>query len=164
MTVKSGETVLMEGVNIFYLNFEGKEGQYNKDGDRNFAVELPEDTAAQMAEDGWNVKRTKPREQEVAEDPDAVGRPWLPVAVEYRKGKPPKIVMVTSRGKTVLLEDTVALLDAADIQNTDLIVAASVWEVNGNSGVKAYLRSMFITIEEDELERKYADLDEQGGG
>lgn len=161
MAVKSGETVLMEGVNIFFLNFEGKEGQYNKEGDRNFAVELPEDTAGRMLEDGWNVKRTKVRPEDLEENPDAVGRPWLPVAAEFRKGKPPKIVMVTSRGKTVLHEDTVALLDAADIQNTDLIVAASVWEVNGNSGVKAYLRSMFITIEEDELERKYADMDSQ---
>lgn len=161
MAVKTGETVVMEGVDIFYLNFEGKEGQYNKEGDRNFAVGLPEDVAAAMAADGWNIKRTKVREEDLAENPDAVGRPWLPVAVEYRKGKPPKIVQITSRGKTVLTEDMVALLDAADIQNCDLIVAASNWEVNNNTGVKAYLRSMFVTIEEDELELKYADLDTQ---
>lgn len=161
MAVKTGETVVMEGVDIFYLNFEGKEGQYNKEGDRNFAVGLPEDVAAAMAADGWNIKRTKVREEDLAENPDAVGRPWLPVAVEYRKGKPPKIVQITSRGKTVLTEDMVALLDSADVQNCDLIVAASNWEVNGNTGVKAYLRSMFVTIEEDELERKYADMDSQ---
>lgn len=161
MAVKTGVTVVMEGVDIFYMNFEGKEGQYNKEGDRNFAVGLPEDVAEAMAEDGWNIKRTKVRDEDLAEDPNAVGRPWLPVAAEYRKGKPPKVVMITSRGKTILGEDNIALLDSADIQNCDLIVAASNWEVNGNTGVKAYLRSMFVTIEEDELERKYAEMDSQ---
>jgi hypothetical protein len=161
MAVKTGSTVTLENVDIFYLNFEGKEGQYNKEGDRNFALGLTEDVAAEMMADGWNVKRTKVREEELAEDPDAVGRPWLPIAVEFRKGKPPKVVMITSRGKTVLHEDTIALLDSADIQNADVIFAASNWEVNGNTGVKAYLRTLFVTIEEDELERKYADLDNQ---
>ena len=49
-------TVLMEGVRIIFRNFAGKEGQYNREGDRNFAVLLDEPTAAAMAEDNWNVK------------------------------------------------------------------------------------------------------------
>lgn len=163
MPVKTGDTVLKENMEIFYLNFEGKEGKYNQPGERNFALALDEETAAEMLADGWNVKRTKVHEDELAENPEAVGRPWLPVAVEYRKGKPPKVVMVTSRGRTVLTEETVGLLDAADISNVDLIVSAFAWSnPMGDSGIKAYLRSMFVTIEEDELELKYADLPQQG--
>jgi hypothetical protein len=56
-------TVLMEGVRIIFRNFAGKEGQYNREGDRNFGVILPDDVAQQMLADGWNVKYLKPREE-----------------------------------------------------------------------------------------------------
>ena len=49
-------TVMMESVRIIFRNFAGKEGQYNREGDRNFAVLLDPKTAAAMAEDQWNVK------------------------------------------------------------------------------------------------------------
>ncbi len=64
--------------------------------------------------------------------------------------------MITSTARTNLSEDSVGVLDWAEIKVADLIVNASYWTVNGKSGVKAYLKSLFVTIEEDALERKYA--------
>jgi hypothetical protein len=150
-------TVVMEGVRIIFRNFSGKEGQYNREGDRNFGVILPPDVAEQMAADGWNVKWLKPRE----EDEDETETPWLAVSVNFDKGKPPKVMLVTERGRTALNADTVDTLDWADITNVDLIVRPYTWEVSGRSGIKAYLQSMYVTIEEDELERKYAEMDAQ---
>jgi len=150
-------TVLMEGVRIIFRNFAGKEGQYNRAGDRNFGVILPPDVAERMLADGWNVKYLKPRE----DDEEEVETPWLAVSVKYDKGRPPKILLVTSRGRTNLDEESVETLDWADILNVDLIVRPYTWEVSGKTGIKAYLQSMYITIEEDELERKYAEMDEQ---
>ena len=146
--------VIMEGVQIIFRNFSGKEGQYNREGDRNFAVLLDDTVAHSMAEDGWNVKWLKPREDDEDETPQA----YLQVSVNF-KGRPPLIVYITSRGRTDLEEDMVERLDWADIQNVDLIVRPYEWLVNGKSGIKAYLKSMYVTVEEDALERKYAELD-----
>lgn len=150
-------TVLMEGVRIIFRNFAGKEGQYNREGDRNFAVLLDDTTAERMTEDGWNVKWLKPRE----DDEEEMQQAYLPVSVNFDKGRPPRVVMITTRGRTNLGADEVELLDWADIINVDLIVRPYEWTVSGKTGVKAYLQSLYVTIEEDELERKYAELDAQ---
>lgn len=150
-------TVLMEGVKIIFRNFSGKEGQYNREGDRNFAVLLDDEVATPMAEDGWNVKWLKPREDDEEEKEQA----YLSVSLNFSKGRPPRVVMVTSRGRTILGENEVELLDWADITNVDLIIRPYEWSVSGKTGVKAYLQSIYVTIEEDPLERKYADLDQQ---
>jgi hypothetical protein len=149
-------TVMMEGVKIIFRNFAGKEGQYNREGDRNFSVLIDDATAEMMSEDGWNVKMLKPRE---GEDEDLPAQSYLPVSVNFR-GRPPRIVLITSRGRTNLEEGQIDILDWADIINVDLIVRPYEWTVNGKSGIKAYLQSLYVTIQEDPLEAKYNELDQ----
>lgn len=149
--MRDSQRVTMENVQIIFRNFSGKEGMYNREGDRNFCVILSNDVAAQMLRDGWNVKELEPRDE--GDEPT----PYLPVTVNFRN-IPPKVVMITSNGRTILGEDQVELLDWADILNVDLIVTPYEWHVNGRAGVKAYLKTMYITIEEDELELKYSNV------
>jgi len=148
---REDNTVIMEGVRIIFRNFAGKEGQYNREGERNFAVLLEPGTAEKMAADDWNIKWLRPRGEEEEEAPQA----YLPISVNF-KGRPPRIVMVTSRGRTNLDEESIETLDWVDILNVDLIVRPYAWTVNGKSGIKAYLQSLYVTIEEDPLEIKYA--------
>jgi len=147
-------TVIMEGVRIIFRNFAGKEGQYNREGDRNFAVLLDDKTAAEMDADGWNVKWLRPREED---EEDATQQAYLPVSVNF-KGRPPRVVLITSRGRTNIDEDQIEMLDWADIINVDLIVSPYAWTVNDKSGIKAYLQSLYVTIQEDPLELKYSEL------
>lgn len=146
---------MVEDARILFRNFAGKEGQYNREGDRNFTVALPPDAAVQMAADGWNVRELPAREE--GDEPT----PIIEVTVGY-KIRPPKIVVITSVNRTTYSEDMLESLDWADIKTADLIARGYEWEVNGKRGIKAYLQSMYITIEEDALERKYA-LMEEGG-
>lgn len=141
--------VTIENARLIFLNFAGKEDKYNREGDRNFSVILPPAVAAQMANDGWNVKALPGRE-EGEED-----TPYIQVAVSY-KNRPPKVILITSSSRTPLTEDTVETLDYTEMENVDLILTPYVWEVNDKTGIKAYLKTMYVTVEEDDLDRKYA--------
>lgn len=152
---------ILEDCDIVLRNFRGEEGKYNKPGVRNFGVLLDPAQAEAMLADGWNVKQFKTRDDA---DEGEEGSFWLPVEAAFDKGTPPQIFMITeSRGKTRLHEEEVADLDYVIIQTCDIIVNPYPWGPNarGDSGVKAYLRSMYVTIEEDPLAKKYAHLDTQ---
>lgn len=150
--------VVMEEVRIIFRNFAGKETEFNREGDRNFAVLIDDEIAKVMAEDDWNVKWLKPREDA---DEGETEQAYLPVSVNFKKGRPPRVVLITSRGRTNLDEDEVEMLDWVDITSVDMIIRPYHWNVNNKTGVKAYLQSIYIKIEEDELEQKYAELDRQ---
>lgn len=147
-------TVKMENARLIFRNFRGEASQFNAQGKRNFGVILTEDVAKQMERDGWNVKRLKPREGDEEEVPERT--PWLPVEVGF-KTRPPRIVFITSTSRTNLKEDQLEVLDWCEIKTADLIVRSYEWAIQatGKSGIKAYLQSLFVTIEEDELELKY---------
>lgn len=140
---------MVEDAKILFPNFSGREGPFNKAGVKSFSVVLDHKTAEQMARDGWNVKFPEPSDEGDERDP----RIQIGVRFDIR---PPRVVMITSTSRTTLNEETIGVLDAVDFQTVDLIANASYWEVNGKTGIKAYLKSMFVTIEEDALERKYA--------
>jgi len=147
-------TILMEGVRITFRNLAGRETKFNAEGKRNFCVILPEEIVDDLQKDGWNVKFTKVREE--GDEPEA----YLKVNVKYGRSRPPKVVLITSRGRTELPEQFVHLVDMVDIKEVDLIVRPYKWDVSGNSGITAYLKTMFIKVNEDYLELKYAEIEE----
>jgi hypothetical protein len=151
------KTFRIDDAKIIFRNFAGKEGQYNREGDRNFSVILDPIIAKEMLADGWNVKFLAPREEGEEETP------YISVTVNF-KNRPPRVVMITSSGRTNLSEESVEVLDWADIAVADLLCRGYDWEVNGKSGTKAYLKTLFVTVEEDELEQKYGygDLESHG--
>ena len=129
---------------IMFRNFSGEERTYNAKGDRNFCVVIDADNAERLSEDGWNIKWTKPREE--GDEPLA----YLPVKVNYAN-RPPEIWKKTENGKPVLLDEiTVGSLDDAEIIKVNkLVISPYAWNVSGKSGIKAYLRSGYFTVEDD---------------
>lgn len=147
-------TITIEDARILFKNFEGRESQYNQRGNKNFCVVLDEIMAKQLLEDGWtSVRQLKPRESEEAGN-------WVIQVTASYKHKPARIIMITSKGRTELDEETVDLLDELEFKTADLIISPYNWgPIRGEYGVSAYLRKMFVTIEEDYLDLKYAEVD-----
>lgn len=149
----------MENARLIFRNFEGREEKYNRKGDRNFGLIIEDsEVAQQLAEDGWNIKELTPKNNDDYNDtPEVIY--WLPVTVRF-DNVPPKVMLVTRRKKTRLNEDNINTVDYANIAKVDLTVTPYDWEVNGKYGTKAYLQTMYVTINEDEFADKYADLEE----
>jgi len=145
--------ISVENARIIFRNFAGKESKFNPQGKRNFCLLIDEEQAKNLKDDGWNVKYLNPR------DPDDPPQPYIQVAVAF-ENYPPNIFLISGGKKTRLDEDSVSVLDYAEIENVDLIINPSHWEVSGKSGIKAYLKNMYVTIVENEFEKKYRDLEE----
>ena len=143
--MRNVDNITIEGARIIFRNLAGEQRQFNPKGQRNFCVVLDDELARVLKKDGWNIKLLQPREEGDEEVP------YLPVAVRFGS-YPPKIVTITSKGQTVLNEQTVNLLDTAEIANVDLIVRPYEWEPGR---IKAYVKTMYVVLEEDELEKKY---------
>ena len=154
MPHKVTSNVKIEDARIIWLNFSGKVGQYNQNGFRTFNVLLPTNVGETLLKDGWNVKW-----MDLLEEGD-LPQAHMEVKVQYgRIG--PKVVAITAgtTNRTILTEDTIGTLDFAEIATVDLVIRPYNWEVSGNSGVKAYLKTMYVTLVPDEFEAKYAFLD-----
>lgn len=151
MAYRNIDNIVIENAHILFRNFAGKEGQYNQKGNRNFCVIIDDDDYAQkLSEDGWNIRILRPR------DPEDKPNHYLQVTVSF-KNIPPNVFMVTKHTKTKLDDESIETLDYAELSNVDLIIQPYQWEVNGKSGVKAYLKTGYFVIEEDEFANKYAE-------
>ena len=152
---KNNVTLALEGVQLLFRNFAGREREYNSEGDRNFSVLLDPETAKNMIDAGWRVKQLKSREE------DEPGDYHIKVNVNYKKGRPPRVVLVTSGSRTDMGAEEVEMLDFAEIKNADLVLNGW-WSDMAGGGYSAFLKTAYITIAEDEFSDKYADIPTAG--
>lgn len=143
----------IDNARIIFKNFTGKDDKFGREGDRSFSIVIEDDALAeQLANDGWNIKPLTPR------DPDEKVNHFIKVKISF-KVRPPKIWLLTNHKRTLLDEDTIATLQYARIENADVVVSPWRWEVNGKTGIAAYLETLYAKIEDDPFADKYADYE-----
>ena len=141
----------IDDARIIYRNFAGAGSKYNREGDRNFAVIIPEkEMADALIAEGWNVKIKPPRDED--DDPFM----FLPIKVKFND-RGPNAYLQTGARMNRLDEESIACLDDVDIISVDMDVRPYDWEVNGKAGRTAYLQSIKVIQEIDRFAARYAE-------
>lgn len=129
----------IDDARITYKNFHGEGTKFNREGDRNFVVIIPElEMTEALKQEGWNVRTKPPR------DPDDEPFMYLPVKVKFNE-RGPNAYLVTGNRMNRLDEESISCLDDIDILSVDLDIRPYDWEVNGKTGRTAYLQSIKVT-------------------
>lgn len=148
ITYAPRDILQIDDARIIYRNFAGRGDKYNREGDRNFAVVIPEEEMAnELTNLGWNVKIKPPRE-----DGD-VPFMFLPVKVKFND-RGPMVYLKTGNVQNRLDEESVGLLDNIDIIGVDLDIRPYDWIIqegtpNEKRGRSAYLQSIRVIQDVD---------------
>lgn len=140
---------------IAFPNFAGSPTKYVREGGKKtFCVILDEETGKNLAKDGWNIKWFKVREGEEKEP----RRAFMEVVVNYNARRGPQIIMLIENENfppRYLTEETVLLLDHAEIVFADMILNGFRWTQDEMPNLKPYLNKMYVTVRQDELDKMY---------
>ena len=146
----------IDDARIIYRNFRGAADKFNREGDRNFAVVIPDEEMAEaLKKEGWNVKIKPPR------DVDDAPFMYLPVKVKFND-RGPTAYLKTGKVMNKLDEESIGCLDDIDIIGVDMDIRPYDWDVNGKTGRTAYLQSIHVTQEVDRFAARYADEERIG--
>ena len=139
----------IDDASIIYRNFAGVGSKFNREGDRNFAVRIPDtELADKLIEEGWNVKIKDPKEE------GDLPFMFLPVKIKFND-RGPVVYLKTGRNMVKLDEESISCLDNIDILGVDLDIRPYDWEVNGKTGRTAYLQSICVTQDVDRFAARY---------
>ena len=146
----------IDDARIIYRNFAGAAAKFNREGDRNFSIVIPDQEMADaLVNEGWNVKIKAPRE-----DGD-VPFMTLPVKVKFND-RGPNVYLQTGNRMNRLDEDSIACLDQIDIVSVDLDVRPYDWVLyegtkDEKRGRSAYLQSIKVVQDVDRFASRFAE-------
>lgn len=149
VTFAPRDIIQIDDARIVYRNFSGVGSQFNREGDRNFSLVIPDQEIADaLIEQGWNVKIKPPREE------GDVPFMHLPVKVKFND-RGPNVYLKSGTALNKLTEETVGMLDDVDILSVDMDLRPYDWDVNGKQGRTAYLHSMQVTQQVDRFQSRF---------
>lgn len=150
---------------LMFCNFEGRETRdrntgriYNKEGEQNFCIAIPDELAEKLTAEGWTVKTYT--------DPDGDSIAFLKVKINWHPTKQeyvPEMYTCTNRKTgermtTPLNEDTSKLINIATLKDIDISIRRGVYkDDDGNWKPAARLIGAWATISQSYLADKWND-------
>lgn len=136
----------IDDARIIWKNFSGRGDRFNREGDRNFHLVIPDQETCDLLKsdtnkygDSWNVKIKPPRE-----DGDMPFMHML-VKLKYKDGRGPNVYLVSGNKQVPLNEDTISCLDDIDIVSVNMDIRPYDDELpNGTTFRTAYLSAMRV--------------------
>ena len=148
----------IDDARICFRNFRGEGGMYNREGERDFSIVIPNDEIADALMNdvneygvGWNVKIKAPRTE------DDMPFRHMKIKVKYTDRSKPNVYLISGRNKVELDEETIGMLDDIDIKSVDLDIRP--YDGDGHYGPHrtAYLQAIYVTQEVDRFAARFAE-------
>ena len=155
------DVIQIDDATLIFKNFEGRETQYNRKGDRNFAIRIDNpDDAEKLRDRGWNV-RIKP-----GRDEDDGPFMYLPVKLGYNKRDDgtvfgPNAYLWSGNNRITLDEESISTLDQIEIETVNLDIRPNDWNISGRSGRTAWLKNIEVYQRIDRFAARYAQMDRE---
>ena len=147
----------VDDARIIFRNFSGAPSKFNKEGDRNFSLVIPNEDIADALVNaknkmgvGWNVKIKEP-----IEEGDS---PLMHLKVKIKfNARGPQVYLRTGDRVNRLDEETVGMLDDIDIDHVNMDIRPYDDEINGKTFRSAYLQSIEVVQNIDRFAARYAE-------
>lgn len=145
LKIVDDRTLQFDEAQLIFKNFSGAAKEYNKEGDKNFAIKIDPEFVAQLQNSknkegiGWNVKTFTPKA-----DPQNPNKDLTPInylKVKIGKGDIP--IQIELDGNIDRCVD-MNVLDSLYIEKADIDISAYDSVVMGKSYRSAYLKGMKV--------------------
>lgn len=157
LTILKNGLLQIDNARIIFRNFSGAPSKFNKEGDRNFSLVIPNEEIADALVNntndmgiGWNVKI-----KDAIEEGEA---PFMHMKVKVKfNDQGPNVYLVSGSNRTKLDEESISILDSIEIESVDLDVRPYDGEVNGKPFRAAYLQSMEVVQKIDRFAARFVE-------
>lgn len=153
----AGNLVILENTRfIFQTNFAGdpRADKYGSDARKGNIIINDRDIAKQLIDEGFNVKMTRPRDEE--DESDFIPDYFITVKMNFDSKWPPKVFLMTDALHGVLLDvDSVREIDAAWVDKVNVVLNKYENRLTGRKSFYVKSMEVYQRVDDDPIARRH---------